>query len=85
MSRIQELIDSVEGGVCKSIDELCRESLEVELEELTKEELSEIDQNIFTCDQCGWTMSVDDLGDREESDGFLCRECEDENKNEEDE
>jgi hypothetical protein len=52
---------------------------------LSKEELSDIDKAIFTCDLCGWTMPQEEMGESEESDGFLCRECEKEHLMEEDE
>lgn len=72
--RVEEIIDSVEGGVAKSINDIISDVVDLESEpELTKEELSDIDDAIFTCDMCGWTMPVDDRED--DSDLNVCREC----------
>lgn len=72
--RAQQVIDQVEGGVARSIGELC-EQAGFSLEDLTKEETDEIDEAIFTCDMCGWTMPREE--ESESADGN-CRECEEE-------
>lgn len=71
-SKLEEMIESVEGGVARGIDELVREYLDCELEDLTEEQLEEIDEAIFTCEMCGWTMPVEE---QSEDDAALCREC----------
>lgn len=69
--RVKQVIDSVEGGVCKSIDELLND-IGFDLAELSKEEVEDIDDAIFTCSLCGWTMSCDE---RAEDDDDTCLEC----------
>jgi hypothetical protein len=77
MSRVQPIIDSVEGGVAQGIEQLC-EDAGLDFDALTREELEEIDNAIFTCELCGWTLPVDDRNDGESGDGLLCRECSEE-------
>lgn len=70
--RIAKLIDSIEGGVAKGIDELVREYCDCELTDLLQEETTDIDLAIFECQYCNWTMPVDSLW--EESDD-TCDQC----------
>ena len=73
--KIDEMISSVDGGCSSSICELVREHLDKELEELSQDETDRIDEAIFTCEQCGWTMPIDEQADEDDS---ICRECQDE-------
>lgn len=47
---------------------------------LTEEELQIIHNQIEICDQCGWWVAADEIGERK--DGCICIECEDDNKQE---
>ena len=69
--KIDDLISSVDGGVAQSICEMVRDQLDIELEDLPQTDLDRIDEAIFTCELCGWTMPTDD---ESEEDG-ICREC----------
>lgn len=80
--RMDEMIDSVGGGVCKTIEELCEE-FNIVFDDLIPREHAYIDERIFCCDRCNWTMPCDELADSEEADGFICRECDDEGEHEE--
>lgn len=68
----QQIVDQVEGGVARSIDELVRETLEMELEDLDNEVTDDIDEAIFTCENCGWTMPREEESEDEEG---TCEEC----------
>lgn len=70
---IQKCVRSVDGGVAKSLDEIVRDVLNKELEEL--EELSELDDEIFTCTDCGWTMPREEESENEPD---VCIECDEE-------
>ncbi len=74
---LDKIIRCVDGGVCRSIEELCKECLDKEcldkeFDSLSTKDQREIEDAIFTCTDCGWTMPNDELS--EEEDG-VCREC----------
>lgn len=48
------------------------ETLEMELEDLDKEVTDDIDEAIFTCEDCGWTMPREEESEAEEG---KCKEC----------
>lgn len=84
MDRIDEIVSYVDGGVCQNFDEICQACLGCNYDDLSKENQANLADQIFHCEQCNWTLPSDDLGETEESDGFLCKECEDEALNDED-
>lgn len=45
----------------------------IEMDDLSSEELSEIDGKIFICDECGWTCDIDEMADSD--DEQICQEC----------
>ena len=73
MSRLQPLIDSVEGGVCRSLEELCQEFIGCALTDLTQEELQYLDESLFVCSICDWTLPVDDRSEDDDED--ICQDC----------
>jgi hypothetical protein len=71
---LDELEMSVQGGVAESLENLI-ESLGYEFSMLDRHTLAAIDERFFTCDTCNHTMPVDELSETEAGDGFLCKEC----------
>ena len=73
-TRIQTLIDYLQG-TCKSLGEGCND-LEIDEEDLTDDELEELDLQIFNCSQCGWWSEIcEDSGTGEGE--FICNDCAD--------
>lgn len=79
--KIDEIIDYLQG-TCKSFDEAVKLIADVDCSNLSIDSLSEIDQHIFLCDECGWwhdtSESNDYYGDN------LCDSCLDDRVDEED-
>lgn len=71
---IDDLVGDIEGGVAKSLEQLIEER-GYDFDTLDRHTLAAIDERFFVCDQCNWTMPVDELSETEVGDGFLCREC----------
>lgn len=73
------LANSIEGGTTQSIPSLVEEffNYEKEIHDLDMEDLFAIDQAFFTCDQCGWTMLIEDMADSDTD--RICNQCEEEN------
>ena len=71
---LDDLQGKVQGGVAESLENLL-ESMGYKVEKLDRHTLAAIDEHFFCCDQCNWTMPVDDLSETEAGDGFLCKEC----------
>lgn len=74
---ISDLEGDIEGGVAKSLEQLI-EKRGYQFDRLDRHTLAAIDEMFFVCDQCDWTMPVDELSETETGDGFLCKECADE-------
>lgn len=73
---INRLCDYLEG-TCKSLNEACSD-LDIDVDDLTTEQLEGLDGQVFCCATCGWWSEVADMGQC--ADGELtCRECENEN------
>ncbi len=71
-TRIQELIDYLQGS-CYSLYEGCN-TLGIEEDDLTIEELEELDSQIFNCGVCGWWCEISEdsgIGEGE----FICTDC----------
>ena len=78
---IAELIADLQG-TCKSISDFLPEGMNQD--DLTQNDLSEIDQEIFLCDGCGWWCEVSESNDRGGEN--VCDDCKDEeNEDEENE
>lgn len=71
---IDTLESMIQGGVAESLENLV-EKMGFDLDKLDRHTLAVIDEMFFCCDQCNWTMPVDELCETEAGDGFLCREC----------
>lgn len=70
---VKKLVESVEGGVCKSLDELIEESFPPGTLP-TDDEYQQIDNNVFECQSCGWTLPTEEMS----IDDDVCEECKDE-------
>lgn len=73
MDPVSILTEHVDGGSCASIEELCNQC-DIDFDSLTQEQLEEIDQYLFTCCQCDWTLPIDRLSQYDE-DELICDEC----------
>ncbi len=76
MKDIQGLIESLQGTCMKTIDEEKVHFGWGKDEELTDEELSEIDNCIFQCDCCGWWCETSEEGNSGDGER-ICRDCSD--------
>ncbi len=65
---IEEFIEQLRG-TCKTIFELLPEGMGEE--DLTKEDLQAIDEEIFRCESCSWWCDKTD----ESEDGENCTDC----------
>ena len=78
-SKIQAIIDSVEGGVPKCIQTLLDEAIDdgwltqKEYQENEIAILAMIDDSIFTCNICDWTIPIEEMS--EVNDDWRCRDC----------
>lgn len=76
MARIDELIHNLLGS-CKSLGEACAD-LYFDREDLTVEELKELNNCLFLCDNCGWWYYVGERADLEHPafcDDNICSYC----------
>lgn len=81
---MEKVIEALQG-TCKPLEYGIQAALgdDTEVDELTEEQLSHLDQEIFLCDTCGWwceiAVSNDDNGDN------VCDDCYEDEEEEEDE
>ena len=76
MSRINDLIYHLQG-TCISLEEACTD-LGFDREDLTIEELKELDNWLFLCDNCGWWYNVGERACIEHSEFYddnICIHC----------
>jgi len=73
-----EQIHEIHAHLCGT----CGVSIDSELEplgltedDLTIEDLREIDEAMMVCPNCGWWCDTDEFGDNEESGELWCDEC----------
>lgn len=74
---IADLESIIKGGHAETLENLI-ESLGYDLDKLDQYTKAAVDERFFTCDDCCFSMPVDELSETEEGDGFLCKECADE-------
>lgn len=74
--QLKELIDYLRGS-CKSLDGGVRELFDIDGDDLTEEQLQEIDNEIFHCSQCGWWYEIAEESGKDDSD-LICNDCADE-------
>lgn len=73
---VEYVVRGVEGGVSEDIMTLvdtAREELNIEDSWFTEHELEilrMIDNEVFTCNLCGWTMPVEEMGE-----DWICNDC----------
>ena len=78
--RVMEVIDGLRGSsndILSKFDEAIEDGL------ITKEEwrayeveiLAAVDNNIFTCVTCGWTLNVDEMGEDTDGGEIQCDDC----------
>ena len=72
---LADLEGDIEGGVSKSLEDLIGER-GYDFHKLDRYTLAAIDERFFSCDKCGWTHTVDEMGETEAGDGLLCVYCE---------
>ena len=73
---IADLEESIgDWGLSESLEAIL-ESKGYELEKLDRHTLAAIDERFFSCDVCGWTHTVDEMGETEVGDGHMCQYCE---------
>lgn len=73
---ITELIEDLKG-TCKTIEEFLPEGMG--REDITEEELEELDQEIFNCETCNWWYEQ-----AENVEGETCSNCGEDEENEDD-
>ena len=79
---IQNIIEEIQGTCC-SLDEICQR-YDLYEEDLTMEELEEIDQEVFCCTSCGWWYQTGEgLGSCPDGDHY-CDHCSEDYEDEED-
>lgn len=73
ISKADELVQYLQG-TCKSLDEGVREVYgeDFDVNELSDEDTSHLDQEIFLCDTCGWWCEI-----CEEDGEGNCQDCHD--------
>jgi hypothetical protein len=66
---IDEIASYLEG-TCKDISDVLPEG--IKLDDLTQDQLFELDSKVLLCDVCGWWMAPEDFYE-----GNTCQECHD--------
>jgi len=67
ITRLDRLIEAL-MGTCMSLDDAC-DSINFQKDELTMDELCNLDCHIFQC-ECGWWCDTGEMND-----GSLCDDC----------
>jgi len=70
MSRISEIIEYLKG-TCESLDSGCH-VCGCTFDDLSVEELQELDGEIFMCGECNWWC---ELSEANGDDGSVCTDC----------
>lgn len=80
---IQTVIDAI-NGTCMNTVESMTEELYPEMSEndLTQEDYTEVDQQIFLCACCGWWCDQSEANESEEYDQDICDDCNEEDEDE---
>lgn len=78
---VQNIVDSVEGGVSEDIMSLLNETINdghISKEDYNKYEMEiidMIDSQIFTCTRCNWTVPIEEMSAK--NDNWECNDCND--------
>lgn len=72
---IKDMEEYIGGGTSETLEHVFEICCGYDFYKLDRHTLAAIDEHFFTCDQCNWTMPVDELSETEADDGFLCKEC----------
>lgn len=67
-AQFQELLVEIQG-TCQSLNDAC-ETLGFEEDDLTMEQLEELDQNYILCPSCGWWVEAYEMVNED-----YCRNC----------
>jgi hypothetical protein len=71
--QVEKVVNELQGTCMQSIDDVVRNSLEVDPSELTQEDYKAIEEHIFECFICGWWFED---SERTEVNGEqCCRQC----------
>ena len=71
---VEQLISELQG-TCKTIQEFLPEGMEED--DLTEEDLQEIDNEVFLCSVCGWWYEICEESGSDESE-LICNDCSEE-------
>jgi len=66
---LDEFIQDLQG-TCKTMESALPEGMTIE--DLTEDDLENIDQEIFNCETCNWWCEVSEMASEE---GSICRDC----------
>lgn len=75
--QLDEIIEYI-NGTCHTLDEVVNQITEGEFQEsdLTEEQISKIDNEIFLCEECGWWDEISDkCNETENCGGEHCIDC----------
>jgi len=61
-------------GSCNTIQEAMETLFELDEDDLTDEEIENLDQDIFKCAECGWWCEISEESGIDESD-LICNDC----------
>ena len=67
---MDRMLEYVDGGVCASIEEIVT-ALDMDYDALDQDDFELIDDYLFTCEECDWTMPFDDKMEGTE----VCLDC----------
>lgn len=69
---LEKIIHDLQG-TCQSLSG-CLENYDLEEDDLSPDDLEEIDNNIFLCEECGWWCGLEEL-DEGHDQGMRCEDC----------
>lgn len=75
-TQLQEIIEALQG-TCDTLDGIVQVVMEDDnicTNDLTPEQLEELDQQIFLCETCGWWYEISEMSDEDQ----VCQDCDDE-------
>jgi hypothetical protein len=82
-NRVMQVIDHLRGsstGIAQGFDQAIEDDETLTQEEYDTNEIAIhdlIDNNIFECVTCGWTLNVDEMGEDTDSGEIQCLDCQD--------
>lgn len=80
--QVEQLIQYLQGTCMNSVDSAMNELFELSESDLSEEQLSHIDKEIFNCDTCGWWCESSENAGEDEN---ICQDCKGDEDEDEDE